>query len=250
MNALTPSEKQSLHGSYNAPKDTINHLRQLDVDALVELWEIDMRNAGGERVYLCNQTNELGKPITFAGIEYLPFPIQGEGFKNSSDGTLERPNLKVGNLSGLITAANRHDYLLGATVYRRLVLAKYLDAVNFASGENQEANSLQVITQRFVIEQLKQLSNAAASFVLALPIDLPSALVPHRIVLSDLCIWQYKGDGCFYRGTKCFTADDAPTDDKKQDVCGKRLRSCKLRFGDSDDGLPFGGFPSSDRIGT
>jgi lambda family phage minor tail protein L len=51
--------------------------------------------------------------------------------------------------------------------------------------------------------------------------------------------------GCTYDGSRYFTQNDVITTDRTQDVCGKRLVSCKLRFGQQNVILPFGGFPSS-----
>jgi lambda family phage minor tail protein L len=39
-------------------------------------------------------------------------------------------------------------------------------------------------------------------------------------------------------------ANDAATSDSTKDVCGKRLTSCKLRFGQNNP-LPYGGFPAA-----
>lgn len=51
--------------------------------------------------------------------------------------------------------------------------------------------------------------------------------------------------GCTYNGSKYFTQSDVITTDIANDVCGKRLTSCQLRFGNQNVILPFGGFPSS-----
>ncbi|EBC2998363.1 phage minor tail protein L, partial [Salmonella enterica] len=50
-------------------------------------------------------------------------------------GAAARPSLKVSNLYGMVTGMveDLHS-LVGATVIRRIVYARFLDAVNFQSG--------------------------------------------------------------------------------------------------------------------
>jgi len=38
-------------------------------------------------------------------------------------------------------------------------------------------------------------------------------------------------------------ANDTPTNNINEDVCGKRVSSCQLRFANTS--LPFGGFPGA-----
>ncbi|WP_407667109.1 phage minor tail protein L [Myxococcus guangdongensis] len=47
------------------------------------------------------------------------------------------------------------------------------------------------------------------------------------------------GRGCGYEGPPVAKADDTPTADPAQDRCGKRLASCKTRFG-ATSVLPYG----------
>ena len=51
---------------------------------------------------------------------------------------------------------------------------------------------------------------------------------------------------CGYTGTDYWTANDEEVSSASSDVCGKRLTSCKLRFGSTAE-LPYGSFPG---IGT
>ena len=45
-----------------------------------------------------------------------------------------------------------------------------------------------------------------------------------------------------YTGTNDFDANDQPVLNASQNVCAKRLSSCKARFGANNE-LPFGSFP-------
>jgi len=61
--------------------------------------------------------------------------------------------------------------------------------------------------------------------------------------LREQCQWIYRSDiGCHYDGSDYYDANDDSVTDLADDVCGKRLTSCQLRFGDGSR-LPFGGFP-------
>ena len=112
----------------------------------VVLWEIDLTVQGGERYFFCNELNEKGEPVTWQGREYQAYPIEGSGFEMNGKGSSARPSLTVSNLFGLVTGmAEDLQSLVGATVVRRRVYARFLDAVNFVAG-NPEADPEQELT--------------------------------------------------------------------------------------------------------
>lgn len=78
---------------------------------------------------------------------------------------------------------------------------------------------------------------------LGTPYDVQGVRLPLRPVIST-CWWEYKKGACTYAGSNFFRATDEPTINPGEDVCGKRLSSCKARFG-SNAVLPFGGMPSA-----
>jgi len=65
--------------------------------------------------------------------------------------------------------------------------------------------------------------------------------------VQNICPWRYRSSECGYTGTAYFNANDQSVTTLEQDVCGKRLSSCKLRFGEFAE-LPYGGFPASGLI--
>lgn len=215
-------------------------------NALVELWEIDLRKFGGAQHFLCNQPNEKGESVVWKGQAYQTYPIQGDGFAHKSEGAANRPTLSVANLFGLVTSAlAQDDFLIGATVTRRLVYAKFLDAVNFAAG-NRYADQTQEVVQYFVLERVVSLTHETAVFELTIPSETTGAKLPNRRVIANLCVWQYRKGACTYSGGACADVNDNRTTDIKKDECGKRLSSCRLRFGNNP--LPFGGFPAADKV--
>ncbi len=65
--------------------------------------------------------------------------------------------------------------LVGGTVVRRKVYARFLDAVNFVNG-NSDADPEQEVISRWRIEQCSELSAVSASFVLSTPTETDGAV--------------------------------------------------------------------------
>ena len=116
-------------------------LAKLEQTALLDLFEVDMRQLTGKegnrgelfRFYA--GTNELTQPIIWQGNRYTPFGIKAEGFEMSGQGASNRPTLTVVNFDGFVTAlSNNFEQCLGAIVRRRQVYAQFLDAANFKAG--------------------------------------------------------------------------------------------------------------------
>lgn len=84
-------------------------------------------------------------------------------------------------------------------------------------------------------------------FELAASFDVGGVQLPRRVVIQNVCPWVYRGAECGYAGGAVAKADDTATAILAQDACGKRLSSCKLRFGTYAE-LPYGGFPSAGLI--
>ncbi|CTW48665.1 phage minor tail protein [Escherichia coli] len=139
-------------------QETLNECTRAEQSASVVLWEIDLTEVGGERYFFCNEQNEKGEPVTWQGRQYQPYPIQGSGFELNGKGTSTRPTLTVSNLYGMVTGmAEDMQSLVGGTVVRRKVYARFLDAVNFVNG-NSYADPEQEVISRWRIEQCSELS--------------------------------------------------------------------------------------------
>ena len=215
--------------------------------ALVELWEIDLREFGGKQYFFCNQTNEKGETVFWKGVAYDPYPIKAAGFEFSGQGAANRPTLTVSNLMGLVTAAaEQFNQLVGVTVIRRQTYSKFLDGVNFVNG-NPTADPNQEVVSKYVIERMTSMTAEQAVFELASPAESDGAVIPSRTMLANVCCWQYRGDGCGYTGRAVADRFDMPTDDPAKDFCSGTLLGCKARFG-GKAALPYGGFPSCDKV--
>lgn len=212
--------------------------------AQVVLWEIDLTEVGGERYFFCNEQNERGEPVTWQGRQYQAYPIQGTGFELNGKGSAARPTLTVSNLHGMVTGmAEDLQSLVGGTVVRRKVYARFLDAVNFVNG-NSDADPEQEVISRWRIEQCSELSAVSASFVLATPTETDGAVFPGRIMLANTCTWTYRGDECGYHGPAVADEYDQPTSDITKDKCSKCLSGCKFRNNVGN----FGGFLSINKL--
>ena len=224
-------------------------LSEQDDNVMVDLWEIDLRKLGGKQHYFCAIANEKGGEVVWQGKAYGRLPIAGEGFELSSQGAPKRPKLSVPNIAGFVTAATEeYSQMVGATVVRRQVMKQFLDAVNFKAG-NPEADSLQEIKSKYVVERMTSLTPEFGIFELAYPSESVGSTFPCRMMLADLCCWEYRSEECSYAGRPVADEYDMPTDDINKDKCSKRILGCKARFGETAV-LPFGGWPGADKVRT
>lgn len=94
----------------------------------------------------------------------------------------------------------------------------------------------------FYIDRKSVETSEIVEFELAPAMDITGVMLPRRQIIQNICPWRYRGSECGYTGTNYFDVTDVPVGSAGLDVCGKRLTSCKLRFGQYAE-LPFGGFP-------
>nr|DAK01532.1 MAG TPA: minor tail protein L [Caudoviricetes sp.] len=223
-------------------------LAQLDTtEVLVDLWELDLRPLGGDRRFFCAIVNEKGEDVVWQGRKYLRFPISADGFEVTGQGSPKRPRLNVPNIEGFVTeAVEDFDQLVGAIVIRRQVPSQFLDAENFKNG-NPNADTLQEIRTKYVVEQMTSLNSSAASFELSAPSESTGATFPCRIMLADTCGWDYRGDGCGYKGRPVADENNYATNDPAKDKCSKNKLGCQARFG-ATAVLPIGAWISLDKL--
>ena len=210
-------------------------LQKLAPDALIELFVIDLVVLGGGLYYFHAGTNQLAQPIVWQGTTYTPLPIIVEGFNYEGNGTLPRPKMKLGNVTKIISAfVTNYDDLVGARVTRKRTFAKFLD------GQPQADPLIHLPDEVWFVDKKVMENKLYVEWELSSPFDTEGVMIPSRTVIGNTCSWKYKGDGCGYSGHAYFKADDTPTMNQSDDVCGKKFSSCKKRFGSV---LPFGGFP-------
>jgi lambda family phage minor tail protein L len=232
-----------------APQEITSEIVKLAPSAIIELFELDTTVLGGDVFYFHAGTNGLSQNITWNEQEYQRFPIKAEGFDISTNGQLPRPKLTASNILGTITSLLlAYNDLIGSKLTRRKTFKKYLDAVNFPGGTNPDEDPLaEFDPDIFYVDRKISESRDYVEFELVSSLDVQGIKIPRRQVIGNICPFQYRGSECGYAGSNYFTADDSPTGSEALDVCGKRLASCKKRFGENSS-LPFGGFPSSGAI--
>jgi lambda family phage minor tail protein L len=223
-------------------------IQGLEPTAIVELFELDATAIGGSILRFHAGTNELKQNVVWGGVEYQRFPIKAQGFDFNANGQLPRPKIQVSNiLSAVSTLLLSYSDLLGAKITRKRTLKKYLDAVNFAAGNPSADPTASFADDIFYIDRKVSENRDAVEFELTASFDLAGVQLPRRQIIQNLCAWKYKSSECGYADTNYFLKDDTPTAVASQDVCGKRVASCKKRFGAFGE-LPFGGFPGADLV--
>ena len=228
------------------PQTITSEIQKLEPSAIIELFVLDATAFGGDVLRFHAGTNGLRQNLVWQGQTYTAFPVRASGFDMSGNGQLPRPKLQVANVTGAITLlVLTYDDLLGAKITRKRTLAKYLDAVNYPGGTNPSADATaEFADDVFFIDRKVTETRDIVEFELAAAFDVAGVQLPRRQIIQNVCVWRYRGGECGYTGTNYFDANDAPVAGAGQDVCGKRLSSCKARFG-ANNPLPFGSFPAA-----
>lgn len=95
------------------------------------------------------------------------------------------------------------------------------------------------------LERKSQETKEVVTWELSNAINFQGQKLPARQIIANNCPWKYRSTECGYTGGPVADINDNATDDPERDACGKRLASCKLRFGEHGE-LPFGAFVAAD----
>lgn len=196
-----------------------------------------------------NNIKIMNSYVVWRHQNYYPAPIVTEGFETSSKGTLPQPTLSI--VSQSETGADqiallKHEIrkfgdIIGAKVIRRRTFAKYLDTVNFIPNakflhKSSLAQQLPVGYEPdpyaelpndvYYIERKISENKIAIKYQLSSVLDLEGIKLPKRMIVSDKCMWQYRGCGCWYQhiDTEELVNEDGehtPTDGSKVPVLKK-----------------------------
>lgn len=223
-------------------------IQKLNPGTLVELFILDATAIGGEVFHFHAGTNELLSNVVWQGVEYQRYPVEAEGFELKANGTSPRPKIRAANVGGTLGVAVRtNDDLIGAKIIRKRTFARYLDAVNFSGGNPHADPLVEMRDEIYYVDRKVTENRVMIEWELVSALDLAGVKLPRRQIIANVCPWQYRGQYCNYTGGPVATATDQPTSDPAKDVCGKRLASCKLRFG-ANGILRYGGFPAAGLI--
>ena len=214
-------------------------LQSVAPSAVIELFQLELNAAqhGVNETYYfhagVNATNS--GDIIWNSQAYLAFPIEATEFEYTGTGSLPRPKLRISNIYGTITGIilTLPNGLEGAKVTRIRTLARYIDGVNFPGGTNPLGTpdpTAEFPREIYYIDRKASENRDLIEFELAAAFDLVGVRAPKRQCVSNVCQWTYRGAECGYAGNAYFDFNDVPKGAVGQDVCGKRLRSCELRF--------------------
>jgi len=234
----------------------IVELYEIDLTPIADFYDIAVQD---RHLYFHAGLNGESTPdsVVWQGKTYVPMPIKATGFTAASSGEVPRPSLSISNINLVVgTLVKAYADLVGCDFWRRRTFVKFLDAVNFDTGNPNADPNAHFADDRFRIDRKASETAVSIEFELAPAWDVEGLLLPRRIVTSNLCQWIYRGgtenpptSGCTYNGNLYFKSDDTPTANPSEDVCGKRLSSCIARFGENNNNLPFGAFPSAGIFG-
>ena len=220
-------------------------VQKLAAGSVIDLFEVDATAIGGSLLRWVNDVNKLQSDVVWQTNVYSRFPVEAKGFSRSGRGTQPRPTIKVSNVGGIVGAIVRdNEDLVGAKVTRRRTFVKYLDAANFSGGNAQADPNVGFADEIYYVDRKASENGIFIEFELASAMDLTNVKLPKRQVTQNVCAWQYRSAECSYTGGPVATIMDIITTDAAQDVCGHRVASCKLRFGNNSP-LPYGGFQGS-----
>jgi lambda family phage minor tail protein L len=235
-----------------ATRPIVEHIQRHSLGAEVTLYVMDLslyglpiqRLVGGDEGVAVHD-------VVFDGDTYSGWPVKTEGWQASAEGVTPRPTFTVANVSGLFTpliAANND--LKGCQITRIRTYDRYLDGG--ADPDPSQVLPLDV----YIINRMTMLSDTEVSWELMSYLDQQDVMLPGRQALRDYCghtyrryvsgAFDYTNVSCPYTGTT-YKDDQDVTTTNANDRCGRRLTSCRARFGANAE-LPFRGFPGLARF--
>jgi lambda family phage minor tail protein L len=179
-------------------------LLELQPTAIVELFLIYFNPGEYENAFFAFHGGSLfQKPITWQGLEYLPVPVETEGFEINANGRIARPKIRISNKDYIMT-----DLLLGfkdlqfAKIIRKRTFVKYLDNINFDGGNpwGQSDYNAELSNDTFIVSQKTAENKLFVELELTYPLDIDGANVNSRLILGSYCSFTYRGEGCNYKG--------------------------------------------------
>ena len=220
--------------------------------AIIELFELQLDSTlhGSSDVYRFHAGTNAAVTgnIVWDGNAYTRMPVQADGFEMRSTGSLPQPTLTIANLDGnmttvlaLVNQTTTGNDLTGATVKRIRTLKRYLD------GESSADPNAKFPDEIWRISRKATENRDIVTFELSSAFDLAGQKLPKRQIIANTCQWIYRSAECGYAGSNYFDVNGDTVSTLAEDVCGKRIASCKLRFGENGE-LPFGSFPGAGLI--
>jgi len=165
-------------------------LQSLEPSAVIELFKLTFNKAVNGLTendadvvfYYHAGTNEVKTNIIFNGISYTPLPVKVTGFNKTTKGTLPRPRFEIANTNSAISALLILYNPLHAELLRIKTCKKFLDAVNFSSGTNSNADPTAIFEadDRWYVDRVVNENPNTVVFELTGKIDMTNLRLPKR----------------------------------------------------------------------
>jgi len=186
-------------------------LLELQPTAIIELFLLYFNTVDNPNAFIAFHGGSVyNQGIVWQGIEYLPIPVETDGFEVNANGQLARPKMRISNKDYFATdLLINNDDLQFAKVVRKRTFVKYLDDVNFDGGNpwGQADASAELSNDTFVVGQKTAENKVFIELELTSPLDLENFEVNNRLIMSRYCSWHYRGNGCNYRGIPIATEE-------------------------------------------
>jgi lambda family phage minor tail protein L len=191
-------------------------LVEFQPSAILDFYLLYFNIVDKEGIFLAfHPGSNFQQPIIWQGTEYLPMPVETEGFELSTNNRLVRPKIRISNKDFIITdiLANNKD-LQYARLVRKRTFAKFLDNANFDGGNpwGEADTSAEISNDTYIIAQKTAENRLFVEFELTTALDVDGATVNNRLVLSNYCSFNYRGFGCRYEGAELFDKDNNKID--------------------------------------
>lgn len=186
----------------------MSNLFLLKNNDILDLFEIKLNDFEG--YFRFHGSKNLNRDIVFKGNTYIFIPCEMSNLESSSEGKQNRPTIVIANINKFITnfIKDRND-LLGKRFYRKKILAKDLDDVNFGGPDKNTLGASTftsfISLDTFIIQKKNSENKEKVEFVLANVLDIDGLTIPNRKIFNDCCQWQYRGAGCNYGKLEGYT---------------------------------------------
>jgi lambda family phage minor tail protein L len=207
-------------------------LVELEPTAIVELFLVYFNYKDDPNSFFAFHGGSVFQnPIIWQGTEYLPLPVETEGFEVNANGRIARPKIKISNKDYIITDLLKgFEDLQFSRLVRKRTFVKYLDNANFADGNpwGQSDSSAELSNDTFVLSQKTAENKLYVEFELTSQLDIDGWDLNNRKIFSTYCGFTYRGDGCGY--------DGLPLTDNQNNTLSPNARSIgALQNGDPNE---------------
>ena len=192
----------------NVTDSIVSDVQSLTISSgIVELYELQVSSSPDEYIYFTNtyyddttstKVKMLDRESPYDVREYNIIPASLTGLEFKSGGALPQPKLRIANvlrtadatsLAGLLDNASYED-ILGFKFYRRRTLKKYLYNVDTSAGP-----AVEFPTDLYYLDRIDGENPQDVTFTLVSPFDLSGVTLPRRVIIGNMCPWEYQGAG-------------------------------------------------------